>query len=140
MPQKKKAAKKAKTRASKKKVAKKVKKVKKAVKKSSTKKVKKASSASRIAKLMPLASTYRPAPNEKDLGEVEDYFSKIGVIALTLKNSVSLGQIIHVHGHTTDLTEKVESMQIEHVSVTQAKAGDSVGIKVGDKCRKGDKV
>jgi hypothetical protein len=31
-------------------------------------------------------------------------------------------------------------MQIEHEQVETAKAGDSVGIKVGDRCRRGDKI
>jgi hypothetical protein len=31
-------------------------------------------------------------------------------------------------------------MQIEHKSVTEAKKGDSVGIKVSEKAREGDKV
>lgn len=85
-------------------------------------------------------ATYQPAANETKLGEVEDYFSHIGVIALNLQNSLSVGGTIHVHGHTTDLTQKVESMQINHVPVQSAKNGDSVGIKVNDKCRKGDTV
>lgn len=83
---------------------------------------------------------YRPAKNEIKLGEVEDYFSHIGVIALNLKESLSIGNAVHVHGHTTDLAQRVESMQINHVSVQNAKKGDSVGIKVNDKCRKGDEV
>jgi len=31
-------------------------------------------------------------------------------------------------------------MQIEHKSVTEAKKGDSVGVKVSEKVRRGDKV
>lgn len=74
------------------------------------------------------------------LGEVDDYFAHVEVIALVLKDSLSVGDQIHVHGHTTDLTQKVESMQIEHQSVQNGKKGDSIGIKVSDHCRKGDKV
>ncbi len=74
------------------------------------------------------------------LGAVEDYFSHVGVVALTIKSGLNVGDTIRVKGHTTDLTQKVDSMQIDHVAVTTAKKGDGVGIHVSDKCRKGDKV
>ena len=79
-------------------------------------------------------------PGEKFLGKIEDFFGKISVIALTLKESLSLGDIIHVLGHTTDFTQKVESMQIESKPVKAAVRKDSVGIKVSEKARKGDNV
>ena len=89
----------------------------------------------------PAASTaYKPASNETKLGEVEDFFGNISVIALTLKGDLAVGETIHVRGHTTDLEEKVYSMQINHAPVQRAKKGDGVGIKVGGKCRKGDDV
>lgn len=91
-------------------------------------------------KVQPLKAGYQPAANEVSLGEVEDYFSHIGVIALTLKSALSIGNTIHVHGHTTDLTQTVDSMQIDHALIQDAKKGDSVGIKANDKCRKGDQV
>lgn len=74
------------------------------------------------------------------LGEVEDYFAKIGVIALTLKQPLAVGETIHVKGHTTDITQPCASMQIEHESVRAAKKGDGIGLKVENRCRKGDKV
>jgi putative protease len=51
-----------------------------------------------------------------------------------------VGDKIHVKGHTTDMEAVVESMQINNVNVQEAKAGDSVGVKVGDRARKGDSV
>lgn len=74
------------------------------------------------------------------LGEVEDYYGKVGVIAVTLKDALSSGDTIRVKGHTTDIVQKVESMQIAHAAISAAKAGDPVGIKMNDRCRKGDKV
>ena len=74
------------------------------------------------------------------LGYVEDYFAKIGVIALTLKASVAVGQRIQVLGHTTNLEQAVDSMQIDHIVVTQAGAKDAVGIKVIGRARRGDHV
>ena len=74
------------------------------------------------------------------LGIVEDYFAKIGVIALTLQASVAAGQKIQVLGHTTNIEQKVDSMQIDHAAVSQAVAKDNVGIKVINRARAGDHV
>ena len=102
---------------------------------------KKASAAAaRKAQRMPLVNTYRPAPNEKELGTVDDYFAKVGVIALFMKNELAVGGTIHVHGHTTDLTQVVDSIQIDRKPIQNAKKGDSIGIKVSERCRKGDRV
>ena len=74
------------------------------------------------------------------LGYVEDYFAKIGVIALTLQVPLCLGQRIQVLGHTTNLEQVVDSMQIDRVIVTQAGKKSAVGIKVIGRARRGDHV
>ncbi len=74
------------------------------------------------------------------LGEVEDYFAHIGVISITSKDALAVGDTFHVKGHTTDLTQVCASMQIDHQDVLSVKKGDEVGVKVEDRCRKGDKV
>ncbi len=105
-------------------------------------KVKKASS--KRSKAKKAASTPKPtviAPaNSVLLGFVEDYFAKIGVIALTLQAPVSVGQKIQVLGHTTNLQQTVDSMQIDHAPVTQAGLKDGVGIKIIGRARGGDHV
>jgi putative protease len=80
------------------------------------------------------------AAEEKPIGKVTHYFGKIGVMALELTDALSVGDTIHVKGHTTDFVTTVESLQIEHESVAEAGAGQSVGIKVGEKVRVGDMV
>lgn len=127
-------AKKKKAPASKKKTTK-VTKKKVVAKKKAVKKIRKST-----AKVKLKPSAVKAKIKGTKIGEVEDYFSRIGVIALTLKNAIAVGDTIQVKGHTTDLTQKVESMQIEHASVQSAKKGDSIGIKVNEKCRKGDEV
>ena len=51
-----------------------------------------------------------------------------------------MGDKIRIVGHTTDCIMAIESMQIEHASVESAVKGDSIGVKVGDKARRNDKV
>ncbi len=78
---------------------------------------------------------------EEKIGFVSNYFSKISVAAVEITDgTVSVGDTLHFLGHTTDFESRVHSMQIEHKSVTEAKKGDSVGVKVSEKLRRGDKV
>lgn len=78
---------------------------------------------------------------EVEIGAIEHYFDKVGVGAFTIKNGeLSVGDTIHVKGHTTDFTTIVESIQIEHAKVTKAAKGDSIGIKLGEKVREHDRV
>ncbi len=77
---------------------------------------------------------------EVEVGRVEHYFDRIGVVGIGLTDRIAIGDTIRVKGHTTDLTHAVESMQIDNTDVEEAGAGDSVGIVVGEKCRGGDHV
>jgi putative protease len=78
---------------------------------------------------------------EEKIGFVSNYFSKISVAAVEITDgTVSVGDTLHFLGHTTDFESRVHSMQIEHKSVTEAKKGDSVGIRVSEKVREKDKV
>ena len=71
---------------------------------------------------------------------MDDYFAHLNVIALVLQAPVSVGDMIRIKGHTTDITQKVESIQINHQSVQSASAKDSIGIKVADRTRKSDAI
>lgn len=78
---------------------------------------------------------------EERIGFVSNYFSKIAVAAVEITDgTVSAGDTLHFVGHTTDFECTVQSMQIEHSSVTEAKKGESIGVKVPEKTRKGDRV
>ncbi len=50
------------------------------------------------------------------------------------------GDTIHIKGHTTDLTQSVESMQIENQNVQEAGPGADIGVKVEDRVRENDVV
>lgn len=77
---------------------------------------------------------------EREIGQVNDYFARAGVAGIDLTGELRVGDMIQIRGHTTDLTLTVQSMQIEHNSVERAEPGQSVGIKVTERCRKGDHV
>lgn len=77
---------------------------------------------------------------EEEIGVVDGYFARIGVAGVNLKAPVRVGDTIRIRGHTTDLEQTVDSMQIEHQDVEEATSGQAVGIKVKDRVRKGDKV
>jgi len=76
---------------------------------------------------------------EVKVGEVVKFFSKPGVAAIVVTDGVlRVGDTIHIKGHTSDFTQKVESMQIDNQSVSEAKVGDDVGVKTSERARPGD--
>lgn len=78
---------------------------------------------------------------EQKIGSVQHYFDNVSVAALKIeKGGLKVGDTIHIKGHTTDFTQKVASMQIEHDKVKEVKKGDDVGIKVKDRVREHDDV
>ena len=79
--------------------------------------------------------------DEVKIGQVSHYFRKISVAAVDLTDGgLSVGDTIHVEGYTSDFIQKIESMQIDNSSVTQAEKGSSVGIRVVEHARVGDVV
>jgi len=78
---------------------------------------------------------------EQLIGVVDHWYGRINVAGVRLTDGqLNLGDTIHFLGHTTDFTETVQSMQIDHEPVTEAGPGDQVGIKVSDRVRTGDSV
>ncbi len=130
--------------ARKKKVAKKVaKKAKKVAKKVAKKKpVTKA-----VAKTAPMKAPAKPAvpsvpANEERVGSVTHYYSHLGVAVVQLDFGAVLreGDTIHVKGFTTDFTQRVQSMEVDHVHVMEARGGQSFGLKVREHAREHDVV
>lgn len=77
---------------------------------------------------------------EVEVGTVTDFFARPVVAGIDLKQDLKCGDKIHIKGHTTDVELVVESMQIHNKEVTEGKPGDSVGIKVPERVRRGDRV
>lgn len=77
---------------------------------------------------------------EKEIGKITHYYGHLNVGIIELSDTLNVADTIHIKGHSSDFTQAVDSMQIEHAGVSQAKAGDSVGLKVAQKVHPGDKV
>jgi translation initiation factor IF-2 len=78
---------------------------------------------------------------EQKIGRVTHYWAKIGVAGIEITaGEVRVGDTIRFRGHTTDFTQRLDSMQVEHDPVTVARAGDSVGLTVTDHVRDHDEV
>jgi len=77
---------------------------------------------------------------EKPVGKVISFFSKIGVAAIILEGNLKIGDKIHIKGHTTDFEQILKSMQIDRKDIKEGKKGQDVGIKVDDMVRPNDLV
>tara|TARA_B100000949_G_C13985330_1_gene326902 strand:- start:78 stop:392 length:315 start_codon:yes stop_codon:yes gene_type:complete len=78
---------------------------------------------------------------EQEIGYVSNFMGNISVAIIEMtKGTLKTGDAIHIKGNTTDITETVSSMQIEHEIVDKVKKNDSLGLKVKKKVRKRDKV
>jgi len=77
---------------------------------------------------------------EVEIGRVTHYFNHLNVAVLSLVDTLKLGDKIHILGHTTDLIERVASIEVNHHPVDWAQAGDDVAIKVNEPVHEHDKV
>jgi len=77
---------------------------------------------------------------DKPVGEVTHYYSNLGVAIVKFYQDMPAGKNVTFQGATTDFSQDLTSMELEHKSVAVAPKGREVGIKVKDKVREGDKV
>jgi selenocysteine-specific translation elongation factor len=77
---------------------------------------------------------------EKEVGTISDFFAHIVVAGIDLSGTLKVGDKVHIKGHTTDLEMDITSMQIDNKNVTEARKGQSIGVKVPDRVRPGDLV
>ena len=77
---------------------------------------------------------------ELEIGHVTHFFNKINVAVLSIKDELKVDDTIHILGHTTDFTQKVTSLQIEHEDVDSVKPGDDFAMKVIEPVREQDVV
>lgn len=77
---------------------------------------------------------------EVEIGKITHYYSHLNVAVLELTDGLKVGEYIHILGHTTDLIQKVSSMEVNHHHVTQVNAGDNVALKVLEPVRVHDVI
>lgn len=87
-------------------------------------------------------SSYNQATHAKqDIGEVVNFYSQVNAAEIRLWNPLKVGDEIIVQGPTTgSVIQKVESMQIDHQNIVEARKGQNVGILLTGKVRPGDLV
>lgn len=77
---------------------------------------------------------------EKEIGKVSHFYTKINVAVIELADTLKKGDKIRIKGATSDFVQTVESMQIEHETVMEAGAGQSIGLKILEPVREHDTV
>ncbi len=77
---------------------------------------------------------------EKQIGRVKHYYTHLGVAVLELDDGLQVGDDIHLRGHTTDLKQRVESLEIDKQKVQSVGPGAEVALKLIERVRVGDAV
>ena len=78
---------------------------------------------------------------EERVGIVTHYYGDLSVAAVRMESgSLRVGDAIRILGHTSDIRQRVDSMQIERQPVSEASAGQEIGLKVTEHVREGDVV
>ena len=74
------------------------------------------------------------------IGKIVHYYDKIGVAVINVLSPIKVGDRIKISGHDNEFEQTIDSMQVEHQSIEQAKKGDDVGMKVKQPVKDGDEV
>ncbi len=77
---------------------------------------------------------------EQEIGAVVHYFNGPSVAVVKLTGEIAVGDTVRFVGHTTDFTENVTSMEVNHQKLERAQPGDEVAIQVVGRARPHDKV
>jgi hypothetical protein len=74
-------------------------------------------------------------------GVVTDCLNRIGVAVVWLTDrDVRRGDEVRIAGRTTELTQAVESLEMDHRPVEEALRGSEVAMKIADPVRRHDQV
>lgn len=96
--------------------------------------------APKAAKPKPASPPERPAPGER-IGVVTHYYGNLLVAIVKLESgTLRVGDTIHIRGHTSDFSQRVDSLQVEHAAVNEVGPNDEFGIKVAQHAREHDVV
>jgi hypothetical protein len=83
----------------------------------------------------------RAAPPGQRIGVVTHYYSHLSVAILRLETgTLRVGDMIHIRGHTTDFSQRVGSLEVDHAPVSEVGPNDDFGLKVTEHAREHDVV
>jgi putative protease len=75
------------------------------------------------------------------VGKVTHFFGKINVAAIKVSDeTIRVGDKIRIGEFGAGIEQKIDSMQMEHQEVAEAKIDDEVGIKVISAVKSGEEV
>lgn len=75
------------------------------------------------------------------VGKVTHYYDKLGVAIVAVENqSLKIGDMVKFSGHDQEFSQKLESMQVEHQTINEAKPGMIIGVKTDQKVKEKDQV
>ena len=77
---------------------------------------------------------------KKPIGKITHFYDKIGVAVVELNGVLKVGDKIKIKRHDSEFEQTVDSMQVEHKPVKQAKKGDAVGMKVVQAVHEGAEI
>ncbi|MBI3336376.1 hypothetical protein HYZ98_02300 [Candidatus Peregrinibacteria bacterium] len=73
----------------------------------------------------------------KPLAKVIHYYDRIGVAIVAVNKALSVGETVTFQKGVEEFTQCIGSMQMEHESISKAKKGAEVGIKVDSPVKEG---
>lgn len=94
----------------------------------------------KVVKKKTITKTKDISPVLPVVGKVTHFFPHVSAAVIKLSAELKSGDMINIKGHTTDFKQTIESMQIDHVPVNEARKGNEIGVKVKDRVRIGDIV
>jgi putative protease len=77
---------------------------------------------------------------KKLVGKIVHFYPKISVAVVDLEDTIRVGDKISIEKESGSFEQVIDSMQIEHQNINEAKKGQSIGLKVIDKTREGAQV
>jgi hypothetical protein len=90
----------------------------------------------------PVKPTPQSPSRERRIGVVTHYYNHLSVATMRLEPGTTLhvGDVVHIHGHTTDFTQKIESLEVDRAPVSEVGPNDDFGLKVIEHAREHDAV
>ncbi|MGH8721170.1 MAG: hypothetical protein ACREU4_04265 [Burkholderiales bacterium] len=75
------------------------------------------------------------------IGVVTHFYGAPSVAIVKLETgTLRIGDTIHIQGHTTDFSQRVDSQQVEHAAVNEVGPDDDFGVRVDQHVREHDVV